>query len=212
MSAATATVKARNKSERIPFPGGFTEAVITPLEPLSEEEYFQFCARNRKLRIEMTSEGQVIVMMPVGGEGSHRNFNLTTEFGIWAKTDPTGIGFDATGGFRLPNKAKRSPDAAWVRRERWEALSAKERKKFPPLCPDFVVELRSETDRLPKLQDKMQEYQDNGAQLGWLIDPLEKRIHIYRPGLPVEILDSPAEVSGEPLLHGFVLKLAGILD
>lgn len=212
MGTATATVKARNKTERIPLPCGFTEIVITPLDPLSEDEYFQFCTRHRDLRIEMTSEGQMIVMMPVGGEGSHRNLFLTTRFGTWSETDPTGIGFDSSGGFRLPNNAKRSPDIAWVKRERWESLTPKERKKFPPLCPDFVVELRSDTDRLSKLQDKMQEYIENGAQLAWLIDPIEKRGHIYRPGLPVEILDNPPEVSGEPLLSGFALKLAGILD
>ena len=212
MSAQTATVKARKKTDRIPLPGGFSEIVITPLQELSEDEYFQFCVNNRELRIEMTSEGKMIIMMPVGGEGSHRNFNLNTEFGAWVKADQTGIGFDSSSGFRLPNKAKRGPDAAWVKRERWEALSAKERKQFPPLCPDFVVELRSDTDRLPKLQDKMQEYVDNGAQLGWLIDPLEKKVHVYRPDAPIEILDNPTEVSGEPVLPGFVLKLAGILD
>ena len=132
-------------------------------------------------------------------------------FGTWAEADGTGIGFDSSGGFRLPNKAKRSPDVAWVKRERWEALSPKERKRFAPLCPDFVVELRSETDRLNKLQDKMQEYIDNGAQLGWLIDPIEKKVHVYRPDAPVEILDNPAEVFGDPLLSGFTLKLAGII-
>ena len=212
MSTQTATAKARKKSEVFSFPRDFLEIAITPLHPLTEDEYFEFCVSQRELRIEMTSEGQMIVMMPVGGEGSHRNLFLTGRFFTWSETDPTGIGFDATGGFRLPNKAKRSPDAAWVKRERWEALTTKERKKFPPLCPEFVVELRSETDRLPKLQDKMQEYIDNGAQLGWLIDPIEKRVHVYRPGQPIEILDHPTEISGEPLLSGFVLKLAGILD
>src|SRR5437870_3628347 len=145
MSARTATVKARKRTDTLSLPGEFEEIVITSAQQLSDDEYFQFCVNNRELRIEQTSEGQMIIMMPVGGEGSHRNFILTTAFGVWANADQTGIGFDATGGFRLPNNAKRSPDAAWVKRERWEALSTKERKKFPPLCPDFVVELRSDT-------------------------------------------------------------------
>ena len=212
MSTQTATAKARKKTTAFSFPRDFEEIVITPVQPMTEDEYFEFCVSQHELRIEMTKEGQMIVMMPVGGEGSNRNFILTARLGAWAETNQSGIGFDATVGFRLPNKAKRGPDAAWVKRERWDALTPKERKKFPPLCPDFVVELRSDTDRLAKLQDKMQEYIDNGAQLGWLIDPIEKRVHVYRPGQPIEILDHPTEISGEPLLSGFVLKLAGIID
>ena len=212
MSTRAGAVKAQKKALTLSLPEEFEEIVITPLDEFSEEEYWQFCAKHKDLRIEMTSEGQMIIMMPVGGEGSHRNFILTTRFGVWAETNEDGIGFDTSGGFRLPNKAKRSPDVSWIRRERWEALSAKERKKFLPLCPDFAVELRSETDRLKKLQDKMQEYINNGAQLGWLIDPIEKKVHVYRPNAPVEILNNPAEISGEPLLKGFVLRLAGILD
>src|SRR5262245_26136093 len=192
MSTRAGAVRARKKAFTLSLPEEFEEIVITPLDEFSDEDYWQFCAKHKDLRIEMTSEGQMIIMMPVGGEGSHRNFNLITEFGIWAKNDQTGIGFDSSGGFRLPNKAKRSPDVSWLKRERWEALSAKERKKFLPLCPDFAVELRSETDRLKKLQDKMQEYIENGAQLGWLIDPIEKKVHVYRPNAAVKILYNPA--------------------
>jgi Uma2 family endonuclease len=213
MRSRTGAIRARNNASTIYLPEEFDEIVITPSEPISEEEYWEFClAHKEDLRIEMTKEGQMIIMMPVGSEGSHRNFNLTAAFGAWAQTDQTGLGFASSGGFRLPSKAKRSPDASWVKRERWEVLSPIERKKFAPLCPDFVVELRSETDRLNKLQAKMEEYIENGAQLGWLIDPIEKKIHVYRPGAPVEILDNPAEVSGEPLLPGFTLKLAGIIE
>jgi Uma2 family endonuclease len=211
-TAAVAKRKIQRKDFVISLPENVAECVITPLHRLTDNEFWQFCSNNRDLRIEMTSEGQVIIMLPVGGEGSSRNFNLTTEFGAWVKQDKTGIGFDSSGGFKLPNKAKRSPDAAWVKRERWEALSEQDRQKLVPLCPDFVVELRSFTDRLKKLQSKMEEYIECGAQLGWLIDPQEKKVHVYRPGVPVEVLDNPKEISGEPLLKGFILKLEGILD
>ena len=211
MSTRTGAVRAKKKLT-LALPEDFDEIVINFGEhEFTEEDYWQFCADHKDLRIEMTNEGHMIIMMPVGSEGSHRNLTLAVRFGTWAEADGTGIGFDSSGGFRLPNKAKRSPDVAWVKRERWEALSPKERKRFAPLCPDFVVELRSETDRLNKLQDKMQEYIDNGAQLGWLIDPIEKKVHVYRPDAPVEILDNPAEVFGDPLLSGFTLKLAGII-
>jgi Uma2 family endonuclease len=212
MSAAATATKTRTKDFHISLPVGIEECLITPLPGFSDEEFWQFCSRNRELRIEMTSEGQVMIMMPVGGEGSNRNFKLTGRFSAWVENDGSGIGFDSSGGFKLPNKAKRSPDAAWVKRERWEALSEQDRQKLVPLCPDFVVELRSYTDRLRKLQDKMEEYIANGAQLGWLIDPKEKKVHVYRPGAQVEVLDNPTEVSGEPLLKGFTLKLEGILD
>jgi Uma2 family endonuclease len=175
-------------------------------------DFAVFAAENPDLRLEMTSEGEMIVMMPVGPSGSNRNANLTAELIIWARQDNSGIAFDATAGFKLPNGAERSPDASWIRRDRWDALTQEDKDTFSPLCPDFVVELRSRTDRLKTLQRKMDEYLANGAQLGWLIDPIKKRVHIYRPDLPVEILDNPAEISGEPVLKGFTLKLTGILD
>lgn len=212
MSSLAAATKTKQKGFQLFLPEDIEECVITPRRNFSDDEFWQFCARHRELRIEMTSEGQMIIMLPVGGEGSSRNFNLTTEFGIWVKQDKTGIGFDSSGGFRLPNKAKRSPDAAWIKIERWNALNEQDRRKLVPLCPDFVVELRSYTDRLKKLQEKMEEYIANGTELGWLIDPKEKKVHIYRPGAAVEILDNPSEVSGEPLLKGFTLKLQGIID
>ena len=154
----------------------------------------------------------MIIMLPVTSKGSNRNFILTARFGAWAEKDDTGVGFESSAGFTLPNGAKRSPDVSWMRRERWEALSEQQKDEFARLCPDFVVELRSKSDRLKKLQKKLEEYILNGAQLGWLIDPLEKKVHLYRPGAPVEILDQPKEISGEPLLKGFVLKLDGIID
>lgn len=183
-----------------------------PERRLSDEEFEQFCAQHRELRIEMTSEGDMIIMLPVISEGGKRNFILSGRFFVWAETDGTGVGFDSSTGFTLPNGAKRSPDLSWIRRERWDALSEKQKQEFSPICPDFVVELRSKSDRLPALQEKMQEYLANGARLGWLIDPLEKKVHIYRPAVPVEVLDHPTEISGAPLLPGFVLQLDGILD
>jgi Uma2 family endonuclease len=179
-----------------------TEPVIlhfgSLLKRMSDHEFFEFCQRNEDWRIELTSEGDLIIMPPAGGKTGHRNFTLTGLFAAWAQADGTGKGFDSSTGFTLPNGAKRSPDLAWVRRERWEALSEEEREEFPPLCPDFVVELRSVTDRLTMLQAKMQEYIANGAQLGWLIDPLEKKVYIYRPQASVECLDHPQTISGDP--------------
>ncbi len=178
----------------------------------SEADFEFFAAENPDLQLEMNKEGEMIVMMPTGFEGSKRNAKLTARLVNWADEEGSGIAVEATAGFKLPNGAERSPDASWVRKERCEDFTAAELEKFLPLCPDFVVELRSRTDRLKTVKAKMEEYIENGAQLGWLIDPIKKKVHIYRPDEPVEILDNPAEVSGEPLLNGFTLKLAGILD
>jgi Uma2 family endonuclease len=179
---------------------------------LTDDEFHEFCGLNRDLRIEMTREGEMIIMMPTGSEGGNRSFNFAVEFGIWAKTDGSGKGFDSSSGFTLPNGAKRSPDLAWIRNERWEAIPEKQRKKFAPICPDFAVEIRSETDALEVLKEKVEEYIANGAQLGWLIDPLEKMVYIYQPNVEVKILNNPKTLSGEPLLKGLKLNLAGILD
>lgn len=178
----------------------------------SDEEFERFCAEHADLRVEMTSEGEMIIQLPVVTEGGGRNFHLTGRFYAWVEQDKTGVGFDSSTGFTLPNGAKRSPDVSWMHHERWDALSARQKSQFARICPDFVVELRSKSDRLKTLQDKMAEYLDNGAQLGWLIDPLEHKVHIYRPNLPVKILENPGQISGEPLLRGFVLKLEGIID
>jgi Uma2 family endonuclease len=177
------------------------------LKNVSSDEFFEFCRLNRNWRIERTSNGDIILMAPTGGETGSRNFQLTVSFGLWDKADGTGKGFDSSTGFVLPNGATRSPDLAWVKLSRWNALTEKEQKQFPPLCPDFVVELRSESDSLSELEAKMEEYLDNGAELGWLIDPIEKKVYIYRPGAPVECLDDPSIVSGDPLLAGFALNL-----
>jgi Uma2 family endonuclease len=129
---------------------------------------------------------------------------------LWAKRDATGTTFDSSGGFLLPNGTVRSPDASWIEKARLEALDAEERQRFISLCPTFVIELRSPTDRLRYLQEKMQEYLDNGTRLGWLIDPQEKRVHVYSPHLPVVVLESPSQIAGEPVLPGFVLDLSEV--
>lgn len=174
---------------------------------LTEEQFVRLCEENPDLRIELTAQGELVIMPPTGLESGRRNIRLARRLDIWTEEDGTGIAFDSSTLFTLPNGAKRSPDASWVRRERWEALTPEQRAGFALLCPDFVVELRSPSDRLTDLREKVQEYLDNGARLGWLIDPLEKRVYVYRPGQPVEELDDPTSVSGEPVLPGFILQV-----
>jgi Uma2 family endonuclease len=176
-------------------------------QPMTEEEFFAFCQLNPEWRIERTAEGELILMPPTGGETGNRNSALTALLWIWAEADATGLTFDSSTGFTLSNGAKRSPDAAWVRRSRWETLTPEQRREFPPLCPDFVVELLSPSDDLEALKQKLEEYIANGAQLGWLLDPEERKVYIYRPSEVVVCLNDPKEVAGEPLLPGFVLDL-----
>lgn len=185
---------------------------LDPIIHLTEEQFYQLCQANRDVKFERTADGELIVMPPTGGESGRRNFKIAQQLANWADIDGTGVGFDSSTGFKLPNGADRSPDAAWVRLERWEALNPEQRQKFPPLAPDFVIELRSATDELKPLQNKMQEYRDNGVRLGFLIDPQNQRVEIYRPGRDVEVLQSPARLSGEDLLPGFVLDLGQILN
>jgi Uma2 family endonuclease len=177
---------------------------------LSQEQFFRLCRDNRELRMELSAQKELIVMTLPGGRTSRRNVIITTELTNWAKKDGTGLTFDSACLFILPNGANRGPDAAWVRKDRWDALTAAEQEEGVPLCPDFVVELISPSDRLTVIRKKMDEYIANGARLGWLIDPYEKQIHVYRPGKPVDILDNPPAVSGDPILPGFTLHLEEI--
>ena len=179
---------------------------------MSGDEFYDFCMRHEDLNLELTSEGDLIIVPPTGGETGNRNFELTGMFAVWVKQDGTGVGFDSSSMFSLPNGAKRSPDLSWIKKERWEALSKKEREKFSPICPDFVVELRSPSDSLKRLQKKMKEYIENGAQLGWLLDPSTRKVYVYRPGAEVEVLEDPETVSGEPLLRGFTLHVRAIWE
>ncbi|MEA5624474.1 Uma2 family endonuclease [Nostoc sp. UHCC 0251] len=187
--------------------------VVLQLQPaiaLTEDQFYEFCQLNHDFRIERNAAGELVIMPPTGSETDQHNFDIIVQLGIWTKQDGTGVGFGSSGGFTLPNGAVRSPDAAWIKRDRWEAIPSELRKKFAPICPEFVIELRSETDNLRILQDKMQEYIDNGTQLGWLIDRKQRRVFIYRPNIAVEVLDNPKTLYGEPLLLGFVLDLSQV--
>ena len=183
---------------------------LHPVINLTDDQFFEFCQINRDLRIERTATGELLIMPPTGSETGGRNFNLIGQLWAWVNQDGTGIGFDSSTGFTLLNGAERSPDAAWVKLERWNALTPEQQKKFAPICPEFVVELRSPSDNSEPLKTKMHEYVDNGALLGFLIDRKNRQVYIYRPGVAVECLDHPATVSGDPVLPGFVLDLSKI--
>ncbi|MGB3535932.1 MAG: Uma2 family endonuclease [Microcoleaceae cyanobacterium] len=177
---------------------------------LTDEQFWQLCRDNDDLQFERTATGELIIMSPTGSETGERNSDLNFQLRSWNRQYELGKVFDSSSGFKLPNGADRSPDASWIKLERWNALTAAEREKFAPLCPDFVVELMSPNDTLIKTQNKLQEYMENGAQLGWLINRKQKQIEIYRPQQQPEILTSPDTVSGEDILPGFVLDLSTI--
>lgn len=183
---------------------------LPSLAQMTEQQFYEFCLANRDLRIERTAQGDVIIVPPVFSDTGNRNFNLAVQLGSWAEQDNTGIGFDSSTGFTLPNGATRSPDAAWIKQDRWNALSEVQQASFAPICPDFVIELRSASDALTGLQAKMQEYIDNGAALGWLIDRKHRTVHVYRPDQTPIILNQPETVSGDPELPGFQLQMAKI--
>jgi Uma2 family endonuclease len=179
---------------------------------MTEDDFADFCARNGDLRIERTKEGDILIMPPTFSKSGEYNLKLAVEFGNWMKQDGSGVGFGSSAGFTLPNGAIRTPDLSWIRSERWAALAPESAAKFAHICPDFVVEIRSDTDRLTTVKLKMSEYIENGAQLGWLIDPIDRRVYMYRPNAEVEVLQDPETVSGEPVLSGFVLALASVWD
>lgn len=183
---------------------------IRPASRLDDDSLFEFCGANQDLRIERTSEGDLIIMSPTGGDTGRRSFTITGLFAAWVERDGSGVGFDSSTGFILPNGAERSPDVAWIRKSRWEALAPDQQRRFVPLCPDFVLELRSPSDKLDDLRAKLQEYLDNGALLGWLVDPEQRCVYVYKPASPPERLDDPVAVSGDPVLPGFVLDLAPV--
>jgi len=177
---------------------------------MTQEQFMELCENHRNLKFERSANGHLIIMTPTGGITSDRNADLTYQLRAWNRRMKLGKTFDSSGGFKLPNGADRSPDASWVKLERWNSLTPEQQEQFVPLCPDFVVELRSKSDRVSELQEKMREYMNNGAVLGWLIDPQRKVVEIYRPQQEVEILTNPSTVSGEDILPEFVLDLAEI--
>jgi Uma2 family endonuclease len=174
---------------------------------LTDKQFVRLSADNPVLRFELTAQRELIIMAPAGLESSRRNNEISFQLTAWSKHDGSGVVFESSAGFTLPNGAKRSPDASWISHARYDTLSAAQKDGMAPICPEFVVELRSASDRLKTLQRKMQEYIDNGARLGWLLDPTTKRVYVYRPGQTVEVLEDPDTVSGEPVLSGFVLDL-----
>ena len=183
---------------------------FNPIIKFNDEQFFQLCQHNRDLRFERNTKGELIIMTPTGGETGKRNFDINFQLGKWNEKKVLGICFDSSTGFKLPNGSNRSPDAAWIPTERWNNLTLKERQKFLPLCPNFIIELRSLSDQLRDTQEKMEEYMDNGCLLGWLINPQDRQVEIYRQGKAKEILSNPEIVSGEDVLPEFELNIASI--
>jgi Uma2 family endonuclease len=194
------------------FRWNMTSLTLTlhPTLELTDERFEQICRSNPELRLERTARGELVIMSPTGSETGNKNWGLSGQLWAWNQQTELGKGFDSSTGFKLPNGATRSPDVAWVRLERWEALTLEERRRFAPICPDFVVELRSPSDDLEEIQAKMREYLENGLQLGWLIDPETQQVNVYRPNQSVEVLHQPKTLSGEGVLPGFTLILKEI--
>jgi Uma2 family endonuclease len=187
-----------------------TTITIPQTFKVTHEQFQQIAAVNRDLRLERTATGELIIMAPTGSDTGYRNQDMSGQLWLWNRQTKLGVVFDSSSGFKLPNDADRSPDASWVKLERWQTLTPKEREGFAPLCPDFVVELRSKSDNMEPLREKMREYMANGAILGWLIDRKNQKVEIYRQNQDVEILDNPRTLSGGDVLPGFVLDLTDV--
>lgn len=180
---------------------------LDPIVQLTDAQFYQLCQLNPDLKFERSAVGELLIMPPTGGETGRRNATLISRFIVWNEQSQLGEVFDSSTCFKLPNGADRSPDVSWVRRDRWDALTLQEKEKFPPIAPDFVLELMSPSDNLKAAQTKMQEYRDNGVELGWLVNRQNRTVEVYRPDQPVEILQSPATLSGEDVLLGFRIDL-----
>ena len=187
-----------------------TTITIPQTFKVTHEQFQQIAAVNRDLRLERTATGELIIMAPTGSDTGYRNQDMSGQLWLWNRQTKLGVVFDSSSGFKLPNDADRSPDASWVKLERWQTLTPKEREGFAPLCPDFVVELRSKSDNMEPLREKMREYMANGAILGWLIDRKNQKVEIYRQNQDVEILNNPRTLSGEDVLPGFILDLTDV--
>lgn len=180
---------------------------LAPVIELNNDQFYRLCQANPDLRLELTANGELIINPPTGGDTGEYNSNLNADFGIWNRQTKRGKVFDSSTGFKLPNGATRSPDVGWVSLERWQQLTPQQQESFPPIAPDFVLELISPSDTLKETQDKMKEYIDNGVLLGWLIHRKQGFVEIYRPGQPVEKVDMPVGLSGENILPGFSINL-----
>ena len=197
-----------------PEPNGPIVLRLLPGWKLTEDQFLELCGLNDELRIEINARGELELMAPTFSITGSSNSDLNADLNVWARADGRGVTFDSNVGFTLPNGALRSPDASWVLKSRLAEIPEGDRYKFAPLCPDFVIELRSHSDRLRDIQDKLEEYMENGARLGWLIDPLDPRhrVYIHRPGVDVEVLEAPETLSGDPELPGFVLDMTRIWE
>jgi Uma2 family endonuclease len=177
---------------------------------ITDDQFYQLCRQNPEVKFERNATGEITVMSPTGGETGNSNAEINADFVIWNRRTKLGVCFDSSTCFKLPSGANRSPDVSWIKQDRWDALTPEEKQKFPPIAPDFVLELMSPTDSLKDAQDKMQEYMDNQVRLGWLINRKTRRVEIYRQGQEKEILECPTELSGEDILPGFVLNLQAV--
>lgn len=182
------------------------------LVDLTHDQFEELCRHNRDVRLERTATGELVIMPPTGGETGRRNLNLAAQLWVWNQTFKLGETFDSSTGFTLPNGATRSPDAAWIQQNRWDALTPDEKRRFLPLCPDFAIELVSPSDGIQNVRAKMREYLENGLQLGWLIDPDTNLVEVYQPDRPVNVLQQPRSLSADPVLPGFILELSDILS
>jgi Uma2 family endonuclease len=180
---------------------------LLPVVAMTQDQFFDFCQQNRKMRFERNAKGELIVMPPAGCESSMQNLSVASQLYTWARRVGQGKVTDSSGGFILPNGANYAPDAAWITPEQLASLTPEQMKKFLPVCPYFLVELMSPSDSLKKTMEKMEEYLANGTKLGWLIHPDKQQVYVYRPGQAVQVLDNPQTISGDPELPGFVLDL-----
>ena len=183
---------------------------LSSVTTMTAEQFFTLCRTNPDVKFERSATGELIIMSPTGGETGNRNFEIGADFAIWNRKAKLGKLFDSSTCFQLPSGGDRSPDISWVSQERWDALTPEQREKFPPIAPDFVLELMSPSDRLKPTQTKMQEYMDSGVQLGWLLERKQRRVEVYRQGKPVEVLENPEKLLGEQVLPGFELYLADV--
>ena len=188
-----------------------TEEAVLHLDDMTDDQFFAFCVRNSEYRIERAADGKVIILSGTGGRTGNRNSDLTAQIHLWARADGRGVAFDSSTLFRLPNGAMRSPDASWVSRQRLASLSEREKEKYLPLCPEFVVELTSPSDQFPAVAEKMAEWIANGCLLGWILDTRQRQVHIYRPS-GVEVVQQAQGLAGDEPVEGLLLELSSIWD